>query len=248
MGDPGGTDIGRQCMSQFDGVINLGGLYCRNVPLPRPTRPWIIDLSEMQPYPGIEPGNAADFTAAPEMQHWQIGDTPDDLESQLRWVKVQDRGRTLLICDRVILFRVSWDDLDRAGFVNGRSISVNGSSYRCRLLTGGSRFRVESEGRAGGAPDDNEWDRWVVNEALVPGLPSPTRGDLDDAVDLADRSGVHNRLWNWVGAHSWTQTPYENLSTARCCRGYHSANYFYLNTQSHRHEDIGWRPVLEPIG
>jgi hypothetical protein len=46
---------------------------------------------------------------------------------------------------------------------------------------------------------------------------------------------------------SWTQEPFRHRATARCCRGFHAAGFFYLNTQSHRHEDIGWRPVLEAL-
>ena len=41
--------------------------------------------------------------------------------------------------------------------------------------------------------------------------------------------------------------PYLNRDNARCCRGYKAGQCFYLNTFDHRHEDIGWRPVLEEL-
>ena len=52
----------------------------------------------------------------------------------------QDQGRdkTLLICDRVILVSVSWDDLNGQGYVTGKTITIDGAKYKCRLLTGGS--------------------------------------------------------------------------------------------------------------
>lgn len=234
-------------MGAFKGLISLGGLYCDGVAQRRPTRPWIIDLAAMQPYPGIDPGNAADFTTAPQMSRWRIGDTPDNADEQLRWAMIEDGPRTLLLCDRVILFRVSWDDLDGEGLVNGRSIAIDRREYRCRLITGGSRFRAGNDGYLGALPTENEWDRFVGGEEPIAGLPRPSATDLDDTLDEIDRLGPHNQIWNWLGANSWTQTPFDGRSTARCCRGYHSANFFYLNTHSHRHEDIGWRPVLELV-
>ncbi|MFM7624968.1 MAG: hypothetical protein ACKO7G_00595 [Gammaproteobacteria bacterium] len=54
-------------------------------------------------------------------------------------------------------------------------------------------------------------------------------------------------LWNWFGAASWTRKPYRRKAIACVCRGYHAPGFFYLNRHSHRHEDIGWRPVLVPL-
>jgi hypothetical protein len=55
----------------------------------------------------------------------------------------------------------------------------------------------------------------------------------------------HNSLWNWFGAVSWTAEPVASRADGRVCRGYHGPTYFYVNTVDHRHEDIGWRPILE---
>ena len=33
--------------------------------------------------------------------------------------------------------RVSWQDLDDAGYVFGTEVSIDGKQFRCRLLTGG---------------------------------------------------------------------------------------------------------------
>lgn len=234
-------------MSAFKGVVRLGGLYRKSQAQSRPSRPWLIDVSVLRPYDGLPAGDVADFETAPDMAHWRIGDTPTDPTHQLQWVCIQEQGHQLLISDRVLLMRISWDDLHAAGYVGGRTVSIDGHQYRCRLLTGGSRFRSTGDGFAGGWPVANEWDRYVSAEAPTDGLPRPTAPDLDETLDEADLHSTHNALWNWFGAVSWTQEPYESVETARCCRGYRSARYFYLNTQSHRHEDIGWRPVLEAI-
>ena len=37
--------------------------------------------------------------------------------------------------------RVSWQDLDDAGYVFGTEVSIDGKQFRCRLLTGGDTPR-----------------------------------------------------------------------------------------------------------
>lgn len=230
---------------RFLGLLDVGSLRLDGQPLRRAERPWLIDVSVLRPVPGLADGDIADFESAPDMARWTLGDTPGEPELRLRWIAVEDHGRRLLICDRVILVRVSWDDLNAAGHVAGRPVTIDGRAYTCRLLTGGSAFRTAEDGYAGGAPE-NEWDRLVVGEEPIDGLPPAAPRDprplrLDDAED------AHNRIWHWFGAVSWTQEPYRHRATARCCRGFHAAGFFYLNTRSHRHEDIGWRPVLDEL-
>ena len=227
------------------GKIELGSLNHGGRPLARPVRPWLIDLSMLSPYPGLECGDIADFSLAPDWSRWRLGDTPRNAAHRLRWIVIESAGRRLLICDRVILVRVSWRDLDQAGFVRGAPVQIDGREYNCRLMTGGQDFRVADDGYSRGKPDQNEWDRFVVGEEQISGLPQPTSDDLDRVLNEGDRTSPHNQFWNWMGAVSWTATPFARRETARCCRGYASAGFFYLNTFDHRHEDIGWRPVLE---
>ncbi|NOT70909.1 MAG: hypothetical protein HOP09_06360 [Hyphomicrobium sp.] len=130
--------------------------------------------------------------------------------------------------------------------MNGRKVKIDGRDYRCRLLSGGQEFRIKNDGYSGGSPA-NEWDRIVAGGESVAGLPSPNARTSHDKLDAVALTDPHNMVWNWFGAVSWTREPYRHKATARVCRGYHAAGYFYLNTQSHRHEDIGWRPVLERV-
>ena len=189
-------------MGAFHGLVRLAGLYRDHQAQLRPTRPWIIDLSVIRPYEGVTPGNVADFETAADMLSWQIGDTPSDPAQQLQWVRIEDEGRLLLISDRVLLMRISWDDLNEAGYVQGRPVAIDGRRYLCRLLTGGSRFRVEGDACSGGWPTANEWDRYVAAESSLEGLPTPSPTDLDDTLDWADQASPHNALWNWFGAVS----------------------------------------------
>ncbi|MBU6378696.1 MAG: hypothetical protein KJS95_09215 [Gammaproteobacteria bacterium] len=233
-------------MLRMRGVATFGSLRRDGVPLPRPTRPWLVDLTILKPFDFAPPGDIAEFEPAPDFARWSLGDTPADEACALRWIVIEVDGRVLMICDRVILVRVSWDDLDGAGYVSGRDVSIDGRGYRCRLLSGGQQFRIENDGYSGGAPA-NEWDRIIAGGEAIDGMSRPRARASHDPLDATARDDPHNKIWNWFGAVSWTSEPYRHKATARVCRGYAAAGYFYLNTQSHRHEDIGWRPVLESV-
>ena len=61
----------------------------------------------------------------------------------ITWVK--PNGRNLLITDRVLLNKISWEDLDKNGFVEGKSMLINGQYFRCRLLQVGEDENVPNE-------------------------------------------------------------------------------------------------------
>ena len=71
-------------------------------------------------------------------------------EEPITWIKPY--GINILIADRVLLTKVSWKDLNRNGFVNGKEIVIEGQHFRCRLLHVGNTRVVP-----------NEWDK-VLNE------------------------------------------------------------------------------------
>ena len=232
-------------MAAYKGTVELGGLYQDGRAIPRPDQPWLIDTSVLQPYDGLMPGNIADFSGNPDWSAWVLGDTPIQELARLRWHVLEDEARTLLICDRVILVKVSWNDLNQVGFVNGAAVQIDGRRWNCRLLTGGSQPRQGSDGHSRGAPEGNEWDCYVVNEAGIKGLPMPSLSDTDQILSVVDKASAHNQFWNWMGVNTWVREHHTIRDTARCCRGYAAASFFYTNTFDHRHEDIGWRPVLE---
>lgn len=230
-------------------VIELGGLYKSGKVQNRPLRPWQLDdgLHQATSY---EYGDIADFTTLPDMNQWVIGDTPERPEQRLRWHKIVDGGKTVLVCDRVILARVSWQDLQSQGWVEGKEIQIDGRTYRCRLLSGGSRARSETEGgRLGGFPENNEWDRWITDEANIPGLPIPTPQDVDFVSDdsLSPRLDTHNHWWNWRLIWSWCAEPHAITPRWSVKRGSISARAWSFEQTNARQGDTGWRPVLEEI-
>ena len=180
------------------------------------------------------------------MANYTFGDTPSADANKLQWVKIKDGDKTLLICDRVILVSVSWDDLNGQGYVTGKTITIDGTKYKCRLLTGGSNRR-NNDWYAGGTPTNNEWDRFITREEVITGLPAPVSSDLDTNLNTTDHNSTHNQLWHWVGVYSWCQETWAENASIRASRGYDSARGWNSNSSGTRSVHVGFRPVLEVL-
>ena len=180
------------------------------------------------------------------MANYTFGDTPSADANKLQWVKIKDGDKTLLICDRVILVSVSWDDLNGQGYVTGKTITIDGTKYKCRLLTGGSNRR-NNDWYAGGTPTNNEWDRFITREEVITGLPAPVSSDLDTNLNTTDHNSAHNQLWHWVGVYSWCQETWAENASFRANRGYTSARFWGSNYAAYSYPILGFRPVLEVL-
>ena len=180
------------------------------------------------------------------MANYTFGDTPSADANKLQWVKIKDGDKTLLICDRVILVSVSWDDLNGQGYVTGKTITIDGTKYKCRLLTGGSNRR-NNDWYAGGTPTNNEWDRFITREEVITGLPAPVSSDLDTNLNTTDHNSAHNQLWHWVGVYSWCQETWAENASSRARRGYGSARIWYYFSATSQDANVGFRPVLEVL-
>ena len=180
------------------------------------------------------------------MANYTFGDTPSADANKLQWVKIKDGDKTLLICDRVILVSVSWDDLNGQGYVTGKTITIDGTKYKCRLLTGGSNRR-NNDWYAGGTPTNNEWDRFITREEVITGLPAPVSSDLDTNLNTTDHNSTHNQLWHWVGVYSWCQETWAENASHRASRGYNSARTWNNYASGPRSVSVGFRPVLEVL-
>ena len=180
------------------------------------------------------------------MANYTFGDTPSADANKLQWVKIKDGDKTLLICDRVILVSVSWDDLNGQGYVTGKTITIDGTKYKCRLLTGGSNRR-NNDWYAGGTPTNNEWDRFITREEVITGLPAPVSSDLDTNLNTTDHNSAHNQLWHWVGVYSWCQETWAENASYRASRGFDSARNWDCNGATNQRAFVGFRPVLEVL-
>lgn len=178
------------------------------------------------------------------MANYTFGNTPSADANKLQWVKIKDGDKTLLICDRVILVSVSWDDLNAQGYITGKTVTIDGTKYKCRVLTGGNNRR-NNDYYAGGTPTNNEWDRFITREEVISGLPAPVFSDLDTSLNVTDHNSTHNQLWHWVGVYSWCQETYAENASSRAYRGYFSARCWNYDSSGSRCVYLGFRPVLE---
>lgn len=227
---------------EYIGTRQMGGFFHAGQIIAPATRPWITDLSALCPYEGLSPGNIPEFETDPDWGNWMFTDSPPDPSQRINWHVFQDERTRLLAADRMPLTRVSWQDLDDAGYVLGTKVEMDGNTFRCRLLTGGDTPRDDPHR---GATGPNEWDMLVGG--AVSNAPMPAAADLVAPLGPDHLKSAHNRLWNWFSAVSWTAEPVVSRTDGRVCRGYHGPTYFYVNAVDHRHEDICWRPVLEEM-
>jgi len=211
-------------MAQYLGTVQLGGFYNNGTILKRPTKPWRPDAD---PYSGSGSGDIPQMSGS--MANYTLGNTPSVAANRLQWHKIKDGSKTLLICDRVILVSVSWNDLNEQGYITGKTVTIDGAKYKCRVLTGGTGPRT-SDWYSGGTPTNNEWDRFTTREEVISGLPAPLSSDLDSTLNSTDKGSTHNQFWNWMGVYSWCQEVYSGNSSTRAVRGWVSARRWNSTT------------------
>lgn len=171
----------------------------------------------------------------------EIRDTDKNDEDKLHWVEVDDDGRKFLICDRNILKQVSWNELNNQDLVLGKVIILDGKKYILRILSGDSNKKIRNL---------NEWDRYIVNNDNIEGLPLSTDDDKQNIAeeDKINRSdSENNKLWHWNSSSSFTQN--ENLKNKNFCiiRGFYSNMYSNNSNKDMAYETVGYRPVLEEL-
>ena len=162
----------------------------------------------------------------------------------------------LLIADRVLLSNVSWCDLNQQGFVDGKKISIDGMSFRCRLL------------RVGNDSDTpNEWDDilditgqdddlWHWKDMYFWGQEVSTYGPSNRAV----RGYCSARNWRYVNATTQNVTvgfrpALEPLGTETLQTGrtvilegleFNVAPTLFFAPATEKHTLMDFRPILSP--
>lgn len=137
----------------------------------------------------------------------------------LQWIELnKSDGTKLLVCDRCLVVSITWNNLNSAGLIFGKEVTIDGKKYKLRSLTG-------STGASGtyGAGCDNEWD------------------------NLIDAVGESNDITHWSKMHSWCQERYYGNTSWRTSRGSNSARHYSYSGSSTTGTSActGWRPVLE---
>lgn len=147
--------------------------------------------------------------------NFTVGNTVAGKELQwIEWTKAD--GTKMLVCDRGLIVNITWNNINAAGFITGKEITIDGQKYKMRSLTG-------SNGTSGtyGAGCNNEWDQFL------------------DAV------GESNDLIHWSNMYSWCQEVWYNNLDYRSVRGCSSARYYYSCNATNTGSVIAFRPALE---
>ena len=140
-------------------------------------------------------------------------------------------AKCIFIAKQSLKNNISWDQINNARLVYGttqRTVSINGRSYRVRLLTGGEAspgtgsewnellYRVHAE-----QPESkSNWETFDTNETNI------TSGN---------------------GRYVWCQETPSSKPTEHVYRGYYGVAPWHTIASSYSTTNIGWRPVLEQV-
>lgn len=125
---------------------------------------------------------------------------------------------SLFMADYPVTHTVSWDELNTAGLIFGKSYTGGSVDYTLRAPSEGSWHTGPNDL---GTPQSNEWDA------------------------VLDKNSGYIKNWNYMG--SWGQDTSSKYSDHCATRGYHSARYWYYPTPFFQSEPLGFRPVLEVL-
>ncbi len=229
------------------GLVELGTLSFNGTEIDIPTRPYPSDVIPPGAFYG---GNIPDYRDGYTIN---FNNTSTSSSKRVKWHKVNDNGKILFICDRVLITNISWRTLDELGLVKGKIVTIDGEKYKCRILSGGIRWRGSiSNSPFGGMPSSNEWDRIVINESGIVGLPKPSNYDINNPNQgtVENVQSEHNKTWNWYSMVSWCQELVSEGAKSYSARGGSysvgtAANGFASPYGLKTYKHIGWRPVLE---
>lgn len=189
------------------------------------------------------PVDFLEFSDIPEYkgQKIEIGNTERNDEDKLSWIEINNDGKKLLICDRNIIKGISWNELNEQNLIFGKVVMIEDKKYILRLLSGYSEKKNHKA---------NEWDKYIVNNYKISGLPksSTIDADINSKQDSDEKlNGENNKLWHWYKLSSFTQS--EELQSEKFCiiRGFYSTIYSSQSIKDLRYETVGYRPVLELI-
>lgn len=115
-------------------IFRFGSLYLESIARNVPQKPTVHgDIPSYRTIPHTHPNN-------PQVS---IGSTSVTDSKVISWIKPD--GMNLLVADRVLLTDVSWWELNDLGFITGKTTTIDGHTFLCRLLKVGVNKDVANE-------------------------------------------------------------------------------------------------------
>lgn len=174
------------------------------------------------------------------------------------WLKFAWQGKILFVAKKAFKNFISWDDINSANAVyGGKTVEIDGLSYKIRLLKGANKD--PAEGYQGAICHGSEWNRLMLpihQEAINKNWAYPDNVESDIPVWAHSLgTGAQNRYTDedlltksnyGIGSYSWCQEVAESAFD-RVFRGYNGVSYSGRHTSYTGLTDGGWRPCLELV-
>lgn len=181
----------------------------------------------------VETLSSTDFATATQMASIAGLTAGTVLNNTSSWMKFNYNGQILIVAQKGIRASVSWNNLNAAGLVFGKTVTVKGQNYKIRLMTGGNG---DPSSAAGG-----EWDRLMY--AVGSSRPSTYSGPV-----LQSFSNTTLGVAVSNGNVNYSTLCQEKISgnTGNCVRrGRDALNWYAGLAITDNGTAVTWRPILE---
>lgn len=178
----------------------------------------------------------ADLITSPALRNLTGMVAGTGLSTAPDWLKFKKGSVERYIPRGPISYGMTWNEIHAAGVAYGKEVVINGLTYTCRLLKGAGQD--PTSGNIG--PDEGEFNELFY--AVCTSRPADYTGPK-----LASMSYSDLRLTVTRGFAVFCQETRDTTSTSRLRRNTTQGNIRTASfaSQTYRHEDSGWWPVLE---
>lgn len=160
----------------------------------------------------------------------------DPINETAPWMQLALNGKLCYIPQQACRTNLSWEQLNNAGLVTGKVVSIGGKNFTVRLMTGAN---ADPGSTAGG-----EWDQlmYSVAAARPASYTGPVMANFTEA-QLGFDSAVTP-----TGRANFTKETHSSNSTYCTERGLNGTAFgvkeFSYTTKSAISTNFGWRPIL----
>ncbi len=162
-------------------------------------------------------------------------------------------NKTKFIAKKPFRRSLSWNQLNAAGIVYGKEITIGSNQYICRLIKSGLTDPMDATVGYDTEPTwGSEWNRLMypicaptgnaTYDVFNPNGPQPgawaSYNQTDDLILLSSGGS---------GSYTWCQETHSLNTGFRSLRGYNGVSGVVPNTSSNASSARGWRPLLELV-
>ncbi|MGY0692992.1 hypothetical protein ACW2QC_09415 [Virgibacillus sp. FSP13] len=169
------------------------------------------------------------------------------------YLKFAYEGNIQFVAKKTFRYSLSWDQIDAADAVFGKTITIGGRQYKVRLMRGAENNPANSFNDADKDAIGSEWNNLMlpIHARASSGEWSYPQyvGDVDDwGIGFTDEDLLTSSDYG-NGYTSWCQEVNDTTTTRRVARGGGIVSKGAEHIQSGTHDfysiAYGWRPVLE---